>query len=298
MHFLFLLPALFALVLIQCTPEKKRNTPSSGIIKIAVDESFRPFIETSTDVFETLFKKAQLRVAYRSEDDAVRDMIIDSVRMIVISRELTASENQELKKQNAKITSVKIAIDGVALITHPKNQDSVLTMQRFEEIVRGKGKNKKGEPIVLVFDSNFSSNLNYVRKYFKLTEKDSIKIYAAKSNADVIEYVAKNENAIGVIGVNWVSDMDDTQQQTFLKKIRVIGLSEDNEGKVYYQPDQYSLHQKKYPLRREVFAVMRESGTGLATGFIVFLRGEKGQRIVQKEGLLPATLPIRFVEVK
>jgi len=237
-------------------------------------------------------------VAYRSEDDAVRDMIIDSVRMIVISRELTASENQELKKQNAKITSVKIAIDGVALITHPKNQDSVLTMQRFEEIVRGKGKNKKGEPIVLVFDSNFSSNLNYVRKYFKLTEKDSIKIYAAKSNADVIEYVAKNENAIGVIGVNWVSDMDDTQQQTFLKKIRVIGLSEDNEGKVYYQPDQYSLHQKKYPLRREVFAVMRESGTGLATGFIVFLRGEKGQRIVQKEGLLPATLPIRFVEVK
>ena len=299
MRTILLFVCLFFLV--QCAPEKKLNTPSSGSIKIAVDESFKPFIESSTDVFETLNKKAKIRVVYKSEDAAVQELLQDSIEMVVISRELTSKEHAELKKNNVKATSVKIAIDAVALIAHPESPDSLLTMQRFEKIVRGTAKNKNGESVVLVFDNNFSSNLNYIRTYFKLTEKDSLKFYAAKSNADVISYVSKNQNTVGVIGANWVSDMDNTQQQGFLKKIRIIGLSEkENPTSVeeYFQPHPAYLQLKQYPLTREVYAIMRESRTGLATGFIAFLRGEKGQRIVLKEGLLPATIPTRIVEIK
>lgn len=304
MRFIYLLACL--LIVVHCNPqstsEKKLDTPSSGNIKIAVDESFKPFIETSTEVFEVLNKKAYISVVYKAEDEAVRDLIKDSVRMVVISRDLTKSELKELEEQRIKSTSVKIAIDALALITHLESHDSLLTMQRFEEIVRGNAKNKNGQPIVLVFDNNSSSNLNYIRKRFQLTEKDSIKFYATQSNGDVIDYVSKNQNTIGVIGVNWISDMkDDTKQQTFLEKIKVIGLSEKTNPTSeddYFQPYAAYLSRGQYPLTREVYAIMRGSRASLATGFITFLRGEKGQRIVLKEGLLPAAMPTRVVEFK
>jgi phosphate transport system substrate-binding protein len=292
---------LACLFLLSCEAQVKKSTPSSGYIQVAVDESFRPLMDTATDVFMGLYRKAQVSITYRSEDNAVKDLLKDTVRMVVISRKLTAGEEAELKKQDAKVTTVKIAVDAVALITHPQSSDTALTVKRFGDIVRGKVKNKNGEPIILVFDNNFSSNLNYIRDYFKLTPQDSIKIFATKSNKEVIDYVAQNENAIGVIGVNWVSDIDNTANQVFLEKVRVIPLATKDEPTSpddYYMPDQYSLHEELYPFRRDVYAISREIGSGLASGFITFLRGEKGQRIVQKEALLPAQMQIRFVEVK
>jgi len=44
--------------------------------------------------------------------------------------------------------------------------------------------------------------------------------------------------------------------------------------------------------------VSRESFSGLGSGFISFVAGEKGQRIILKSGLVPATMPIRLVKVK
>ena len=41
----------------------------------------------------------------------------------------------------------------------------------------------------------------------------------------------------------------------------------------------------------------RESFTGLGSGFVSFVAGEKGQRIILKSGLIPATMPIRIIQV-
>jgi phosphate transport system substrate-binding protein len=283
----------------QCGTEQKRNTPSAGYIRIAVDESFRPLIDTATDVFEGLYRKAKIGIMYRSEENAIAEMLKDSVKMVVVSRKLRSDEEAELKRQDARITSIKIATDAVALITHRESPDSTLTIKDFEEIVRGKRKSKTGEPIVLVFDNNYSSNLNYIRDYFKLSEKDSIKIYAAKSNQDVIDYASNNHNAIGVIGVNWISDVDNSKNQRFLDKIRVIALSDKEKPESredYVEP--YQAYLDQYPLKRDVYAISREIGSGLAAGFITFLSREKGQLIILKEGLLPATMPTRSVTVK
>jgi phosphate transport system substrate-binding protein len=40
-----------------------------------------------------------------------------------------------------------------------------------------------------------------------------------------------------------------------------------------------------------------EIGTRLGTGFSSFVASDKGQRIILKSGLLPAVMPVRFIEV-
>jgi phosphate transport system substrate-binding protein len=49
---------------------------------------------------------------------------------------------------------------------------------------------------------------------------------------------------------------------------------------------------------REVYTINRETFTGLGSGFIAFVAGEKGQRIILRAGMVPATMPVRLIQVK
>jgi phosphate transport system substrate-binding protein len=78
----------------------------------------------------------------------------------------------------------------------------------------------------------------------------------------------------------------------------VVGISKkDNPASVddYVQPYQGYLAQGTYPLKREVFIISREARAGLGTGFASFITGDKGQRIILKSGLVPASMPVRIV---
>src|SRR5690606_14003987 len=93
--------------------------------------------------------------------------------------------------------------------------------------------------------------------------------FAAKTNPEVIDYVAGNKNAIGVIGLSWISDRDDSVSSAFLEKIKVAALKENRAGRTegdYCQPYQAYLtpHSTKlYPLRRDIYLITHEARAGL-----------------------------------
>jgi phosphate transport system substrate-binding protein len=62
----------------------------------------------------------------------------------------------------------------------------------------------------------------------------------------------------------------------------------------YYHPYQASIYNKSYPFTREVYLISRETFAGLGSGFIAWMTNEKGQKIVLRSGLVPATMPIRI----
>jgi phosphate transport system substrate-binding protein len=110
----------------------------------------------------------------------------------------------------------------------------------------------------------------------------------------VVDYVSKNQNALGLIGLEWVSDRDDSTTNAFLDKIKVVALAGDS---THFQPYQAYLALKYYPLMRTISIINREGRTGLGTGFAAFFASERGQRIVLKAGLVPKTMPLRIIQV-
>jgi phosphate transport system substrate-binding protein len=77
----------------------------------------------------------------------------------------------------------------------------------------------------------------------------------------------------------------------------VVAVTNPNlDQSIYYLPQQGSIYQKTYPFHREVYLLSREIFSGLGSGFIAFVTGEKGQRIVLKSGLVPATMPVRLLQ--
>ena len=65
-----------------------------------------------------------------------------------------------------------------------------------------------------------------------------------------------------------------------------------------YKPYQAYIALGQYPLCRDVFAVMNDPRGGVASGFYTFLCSDRGQRIILKSGLVPATQPLRIVNTK
>ena len=115
----------------------------------------------------------------------------------------------------------------------------------------------------------------------------------------MVNYISQNPNAIGIISVNWISDKDDSLSRSFMTKVNVMGVSAPylNDGS-YYKPFQGNIYNKSYPFVREVYMISRETFAGLGSGFISWVAAEQGQRIVLKSGLVPATMPIRLIQVK
>ena len=124
--------------------------------------------------------------------------------------------------------------------------------------------------------------------------------FAVRSNEEVIKYVESNPSAMGIIGVSWISDEDDSSVKEFLTRIKVMALArhESDNPDNFYKPYQAYISLKDYPLTRDIYMISREGRAGLGTGFVSFVAGDQGQRIIRLMGLLPATMPVRIIKTQ
>jgi phosphate transport system substrate-binding protein len=105
---------------------------------------------------------------------------------------------------------------------------------------------------------------------------------------------------MGIIGVNWISNPNDTTQLSFNKQIRVMSVSRTHPATVSntYKPYPVYLHLHYYPLVRDIYVALTDLRGTLPAGFAHFMLGERGQRIILKSGLVPATQPLRTVQIQ
>jgi phosphate transport system substrate-binding protein len=303
---------LFILIAFSCNRAPDHlpytDTTTSGEITIVVDESYQPIIEVQKDTFMDIYKYAKINIRYLPESEVFKELMKDdSIRLAITTRELTAEEKAFFDSHKIIPRSLKIAEDAIALIVNKNNPDTTITYEQLQEIVLGKLKtwdqlntgNRK-DSIRIVFDKNGSANSRFLNDRFLKGQKFPPNFYATNSNSAVVEYVSNNPGSLGIIGVNWISDRDDSLTGAFLKRINVVALSMPDTNKAeleFNKPYQAYIALKTYPLLRDVIIINREGRNGLGTGFASFVAGDKGQRLIRLMGLLPATMPVRIIKV-
>jgi phosphate transport system substrate-binding protein len=304
----YLLIGLF-LILVSCSGgirSVQNETPTRGNIRILADESFQPLIETEVFTFTHLYTNAKIKPYYKPEYDVINDFMNDSVKVIVTSKKLSDYQIQYLRDTQIIARTTTFAYDALALVTNRENKDTLLKYNTVKDIFLGKTrkwkevnpKSKLGD-IQVIFDNTKSGNIRYFKELFEIKDSLSNNFFAVNNNAEVIDFVSRNPEALGIVSVNWISDKDDSLSMSFINKINVVAVSQQfvNDGS-YYRPYQGFIYDKSYPFVREIYLISRETFVGLAAGFINWACGEQGQRIVLKSGLVPATMPIRLVQIK
>jgi phosphate transport system substrate-binding protein len=267
---------------------KLKDTPDRGTIYVSADESFKPIIDSQVQVYESQHPGTKIIVTYKPEAECLKDFAVDSVRMIIATRGYTKQE------ENFMVDSVKVApekmtvaLDAIAVIVNPKSPDSLFTMNDIRQILTGKYK----KDLVPVFDNTKeTSTIRFVIDSVLHGQALTTKAVGANSSPGVIDYISKNANAIGFIGVSWIGDKDDSMQISFLKKVKIAQLESVNIPGNYILPVQANIYLRRYPMIRDVIYILKENYRGLGHGFADFLSGEKGQLIFKRAYLVPAQM--------
>jgi phosphate transport system substrate-binding protein len=292
-------PIILFLVCSACGQPRKggEDTHRVGEIEFFVDESFKPLFSTCVDTFKGLNPKAKIKGIYEPEGLIINKFLNDSIKAVCVSRDLTDEEKKFLNNKKINVKTDKIATDAIALIVNMANPDSLISIENLKKVLRGEISewNTLKTKINVVFDKTNSANYNYMRKLASI-ENFPINVFAVESNEQVIDYVKQNKSALGIIGLNWIGDTDDPKAVNFMKGINVMGISSKENGE-YYKPFAGYLYTKEYPLTREIWILNKGSRNGLHSGLVLFMKGEKGQIIVQKSALVPANAPLRLIEI-
>jgi phosphate transport system substrate-binding protein len=290
---LFMLPG--------CTnyEEDKKKWPDtwdSGTIHISADESFKPVIDAQVHVYEANTPGTKIIVHYKPEADCLKDFASDSIRMIIATRGFTESEANFMNDSMGVDPQQRVvARDAIAVIVNPLSPDSLFTMKEIKDILTGNF-NKK---LIPVFDGvKATSTVRFIVDSVLKGEQFSPDVVAARTSEGVIDYVAKNPDAIGFIGVSWIGNKEDTTQTNFLRKVKIAHLESTNKPGGFVLPYQVIISARIYPLVRDLVYTLKENHKGLGTGFSDFLNGEKGQLIFKRAYLAPAIKDFRIRQVR
>ncbi len=286
--------------------QKETDTPTSGTIRMGLDDSYSLLMSAEIYAFETFYRNAHIDTLCRNEADIIDAFKKDSIPLMVVNRKLTKSEEDFLMAKQYVARTTLVAFDAVALILNPENPDTDVMYGQVHDIFTGKitswkqiNPNTKLGDVKVIFDNYKSGNTRYFREKFKI-EKLPASCFALNNNSEVINYVKTHPEAIGIVSVNWISDKEDTVSHSFLQGIKIASINRegtDGPDATFYTPHPGYIAEGFYPFIREVYMISRQTYSGLAIGFTSYVAGTDGQLIVLRSGLVPATMPVRIVQV-
>ena len=277
-------------LLVSCNnaPKKLQDNPNEGLIRISVEESFRPFMEEQLKVFLTSNPKAQIIASYKSEIDCFKDLANDSTRMIFVTRGLDKQEQIKYKKSLSFNPNFAIlAYNAVAVLVNKSSKDTVFSLEELSKRLTGKT-NKK----VVMDGNNLTGIIRFLKDSLSKSSPLGSNVVAADGSKQVIDYIATHEDAIGFVGMNWIGDGYDPAQIELRKKVK-LGLVECTQciEKGYFsKPSPATISKAQYPLTLPIYYILKENAAGLGTGFLNFLSLERGQLIFKRAFLVPAKM--------
>ena len=164
-----------------------------------------------------------------------------------------------------------VAMDGICVIVHPSNGVSALSKKQVKDIYTGRitnwsQVNGSSEDIVVISRDSSSGTFEAFGELALNKEKVTNKALMQASNAAVASTVAKTPNAIGYVGLGFLSES--------VKALTFNGVV----------PSKDTVLSKKYALSRPLFMYTNGQPKGLAKDFLDFVLSKDGQKIADEEG--------------
>lgn len=269
-------------------------SPTTGHITILADESLKEIVEQEKEVFESTYKYAKLLIRYDSEYHNFNAFFEDSADVLFATRGLTSQESEFFRLKKIFPRQVHFASGALAFVVAKDSRDTAFTYENFTGLMKDSTQGKR-----FVIENNQSGIANQIMQITG-TQRLPAHFFAQSTKANVIDYVLLHPESIGVLDYTEMSDSDAPQTREILNKIQLIAVTrpKDSIQNGYLKPYQYNLQDKMYPFTRELYFIGKTGMNDVSTGFIAFIAGDIGQKIILKAGLLPTFQSERWIELK
>ena len=207
----------------------------SGIIKIACDENFKNLMDAEIQSFEAHSNySAIINPIYSTENEIIRLLTEDSVRLVLTTRDLNVLEQKTVEEKQMFVRKFLIAFEGIALLINKANPDSIIGLPTIKKILTGEitewSQINPESPlgtIRVIFDNNRSGILRYMVDSVAKRESLSANLYAMNDSDELIEKVCGLPNTIGIVGYNIINNEARWKNSCLQEKIRLMRIGKE-----------------------------------------------------------------------
>jgi phosphate transport system substrate-binding protein len=203
-----------------------------------------------------------------------------------LSRELKPEEIAMAREKGFEPRQVTVALDGLAVVVHPANPISRLTMDQLAAIFSGAVTNWKeiggsDLPIVVLSrEVNSGTHVYFKEHVLRRGERDSRVEFAANalmlpSSQAIADEVAQNPGAIGYFGMGYIT-----------AKEKALAVAKDA-ASPFVAPTIENVVSQAYPISRPLLMVTRGQPQGRTADFLAYVLSPAGQGIVARIDFVP-----------
>jgi phosphate transport system substrate-binding protein len=295
-----------------CAREESEISPTKGHVTAIVSESHAPLLQKEADEFHRLYSEAQVKLLAATTREALVHLLNDSVRIVITDRALNQEERGVAAKAEIKYTETKIAEDALVVVTHRENPIRNISFKSLVEIVTRKvtqwpqvPESKWSGAIEFAFTGRNSGAYELLVLHFLKLQEEAAPTFIAGTQKEVLDYIASHPRALGVVSAACfysVTRPNGIQDTTTVTPLRALAVQrkDSTAADEYVKLHQANVYRGFYPLHYGVYIyyiVSEKRDLGPELGFTTFVASHPGQKIIMDAGLVPATMPIRLVQI-
>ena len=246
------------------------STEDTETISIAGSTTVLPVAQAAAEEYMNQHSNADIQVSGGGSGVGATSVIGGTADIGMLSRDLKASE-----KEGNTLKEFVVGKDGIALVGHPSNTVSDLSLEQVKAIYQGTITNWKDvggadSEIVLIGRDSSSGTREFFTE-FVLDKEDAAKeMQELNSNGAVAQAVSITPGAIGYVSLEYVDDS--------LKAFSIAGVA----------PTVDNVISGIYEINRPLLMVTNGEPEGLAADYLAFILSEEGQQILKDSGFIPA----------
>lgn len=217
----------------------------------------------------------------------IASLINGTVDIANASRSMKESEFEDARANGIEPVEHVVAIDALAIIVHPDNPVSELTIGQLSDIYTGKVTNWKevgGNDAAIVLlsrETNSGTHVYFLEEVVRRSEEESQAIFAPQtilmpSSVGITSELRRNPNSIGYDGLGYV----DPEHE------KIIAVAEDADSPFVFPSVETALA-GTYPLARDLYMYTAGEPTGEIAKYLNWILSPAGQEIVTELGFVP-----------
>ena len=243
-------------------------------ISVTGSTTVLPLAQITAEAYMDTHPEADIQVSGGGSSVGVKAVGTGTADVGMASRELKSSESEIYPD----LVQHVVAKDAIAIIVHPSNTVSDLSVAHIKSIYLGEITNWKDvsgpdETIVVVGRDSASGTREYFLEAVMDKEDFTTSQLEKNSNGAVRQTVAQTPGAIGYVGLGYI---DATVKAVPVK----IGSSS-------VDASVETVISGEYPIARGLNMFTAGQPTGLSADYLAFIKSSEGQALVAEEGFVP-----------
>lgn len=255
------------------------NTPAPTTIVIAGSTTMRPILGALTDAFAR--QRPDVLFDLRGGGSALGEDLVRAHQVTLAASTLLPSRNSAGEPANDGLRRYPIGLDGLAVIVHPTNPVTGLSLIQLSDLYAGNVLDwvqlggHEGEVLLVSREEGAGARANFEARVMG-DAGVSLTAVVMPTSADVVDYVAATPQAIGYVSRAYVRELLDSDPTNDGDPgVRVLQI----EGRL---PTIEAISEQTYALIQPLYLIAASEPQGRVRQFLDFAASPAGQQIVAR----------------